>query len=395
LIQIVSFIVLPAFYINAFAGIHEIYLEIIHGSFDISALLPQILETVAVIPITILFGRFFCGWMCAFGTLGDVIYLLSSKVFKTKYRMDETADGVLKSLKYLLLIFLVIIVWSFGINTFDTSNPWDVFGFIFTFGKTPAVGYAASTLMPGFIILILILAASFFVERFFCRYLCPLGAIFSIASKLRITKIRKPGDQCGKCMICTQNCKMGISLYKKDVVTSGECINCFKCIAACPRKNINLTVDEKDLRPVVAGVLAASIISGTYYVGTIAANPSTINYSYSDSVSSDVNNKNVSTSADQSNSNKIYKDGTYQGTGIGFRGGTTTVSLTVKNDIITDVQVMSSEDDEPFFNRACNTVIDEILSTQSSKVNAVSGATYSSNGIMSAVSDALSAASLS
>ncbi|MBP6492393.1 MAG: FMN-binding protein, partial [Clostridia bacterium] len=93
-------------------------------------------------------------------------------------------------------------------------------------------------------------------------------------------------------------------------------------------------------------------------------------------------------------SNSVYNDGTYQGTGTGFRGGQTTVSVTVSNDKITDVTIVSHEDDRPFFNRCCDSVISQILSSQSSDVNAVSGATYSSNGIMSAVADALSSAAI-
>ena len=404
-IQIISFILLPALYINAFAGIHQIYLAIIQSNFDIGTLWTQVIETIAIIPATILLGRFFCGWMCAFGTLEDIIYLFSSKTFKTKFKINEETDRVLKYLKYVILSFLVIAVWTLGVNIFSSSNPWDVFGFIFTVGKTPAISYAATALTSGFIILALIIAASFFIERFFCRYLCPLGAIFSIISKLRIAKIKKPGAQCGKCRVCTQNCAMGIPLYKEDAISSGECINCFKCVTACPRQNVSVAVDEKDLRPIVAGVVAAAVISGTYYTGSIAASSSAISPSYSVSTSTDVNTNDSSTAAATSdiitsvaaeqNSSQLYNDGTYQGSGIGFRGGTTTVSVTVKNDTITDVQVLSYEDDAPFFNRASSTVIEQILSSQSSDVNAVSGATYSSNGIMSAVSDALSTASVS
>ena len=398
LIQIVSFVLLPALYINAFAGIHAIYTGIISNSFDIVALWPQIVEVVAILPITILFGRFFCGWMCAFGTLGDMIYLFSSKVLKIKFKMNETTDRVLKSIKYILLAFLVIVVWTLGIDTFTTSNPWDAFGFIFTFGKVPAIGYAISTLLPGTILLGLIMAGSLFVERFFCRYLCPLGAVFAIASRLRIAKIRKPTEKCGKCTICTKSCAMGIPLYKSDVVCSGECINCFKCVTACPRSNVSIAVAEKDLRPVVAGILMASVISGTYYAGSLAANSTALTNSATVSASQDVNGSTASATAASSTtttaSNTLYNDGTYQGNGTGFRGGQTIVSVTVKNDAITDVTVVSNEDDAPFFNRASGTVISEILSSQSANVNAVSGATYSSNGIMTAVADALSSAAI-
>lgn len=104
-IQIISFVLVPALYINAFAGIHAIYSGIINGTFNFVSLWPQIVEVVAIIPITILFGRFFCGWMCAFGTLGDLLYLFSSKVLKIKFKMNETTDRILKSVKYILLAF--------------------------------------------------------------------------------------------------------------------------------------------------------------------------------------------------------------------------------------------------------------------------------------------------
>ena len=435
-VQAAFFILLPALYISALSGIQQIYLSIIHGSFAISALWPQIIETIAILPFTMLLGRFFCGWMCAFGTLGDVIYLASRKIFKTKFRISERADAVLKSLKYILLAFIVAALWTLGIKTFSTSSPWDVFGIIATVGKAPDFGYVVSSLLPGTIIFVFIVIASFFIERFFCRYLCPLGAVFAITSVLRIAKIKKPREGCGKCVICTKNCAMGIPLYKHDIIRSGECINCFKCIEACPRGNVSYAAVGEDLSPVIAGIVAVSVMTGTYYAGSIAsaaAMSSTASIQSSQNVSSGAaastqaavdatvyasQDPAVSSSASTNtgsspaatptaptapaasvkpatpapSANSVYTDGTYQGSGTGFRGGTTTVSVTVKSDKITNVQVLSYQDDTQFFVRASNPVINEIISAQSPNVNAVSGATYSSNGIMSAVSSALSQA---
>ncbi|HEX3023155.1 MAG TPA: FMN-binding protein [Lachnospiraceae bacterium] len=87
-----------------------------------------------------------------------------------------------------------------------------------------------------------------------------------------------------------------------------------------------------------------------------------------------------------------YIDGTYEGTGIGYRNGTTKVSVTVKNDVITDVKIVSNEDTPRFFEYASTQIIGEILDAQSYEVDTVSGATYSSNGIMNAVENALSKA---
>jgi uncharacterized protein with FMN-binding domain len=86
-----------------------------------------------------------------------------------------------------------------------------------------------------------------------------------------------------------------------------------------------------------------------------------------------------------------YKDGIYEGSGTGFREKTT-VSVVIQNGKITDISTVSTQDDGKFYNRAYSTVTEEIISSQASYVDAVSGATFSSNGIMKAVENALSKA---
>jgi polyferredoxin len=383
LIQIVFFIFLPSLYIGALNGIKEIYLAIIHLSFS-TALLPQIIEVIAVIPISIFLGRFFCGWMCAFGSFSDFIYSISHNVWKKKWKVSEQADAWMKFIKYAILAVLVAAVWSFNIILFSTASPWDVFGMLATVGKAPDFSYVITNLTVGFVIFIGIVAASTVIERFFCRYLCPMGAIFAIVSKLRIAKIKKPSAQCGNCRACTNNCSMGIPLYKMDEVSSGECINCMKCVTACPRGNTDFTIAQKDVRPLMASAAAVAAITGMYYTGSFTMNTSV------------PNTVTVSGETGQSASaNKIYNDGTYEGTGSGFRGGTTKVSVTIKNDKISSISTISHEDTREFYDRAYPFVSQETISTQSSQVDAVSGATYSSNGIMEAVADALNQAKIS
>lgn len=93
-------------------------------------------------------------------------------------------------------------------------------------------------------------------------------------------------------------------------------------------------------------------------------------------------------------SSGAYADGTYTGTGMGLRGETQ-VTVTVSGGAITDITIDSYQDDQEFFERAASTVIAEIIENQDTNVDAVSGATYSSNGIMEAVANALSQSSTS
>lgn len=400
--QLAFFIFLPALYISTFNGIKQIFLAVMNHSFSFGQLAPQLIEAACIIPVTMVMGRFFCGWMCSLGAFGDFIYGISGRMFKRKFKISEKADEVLKYGKHAVLAFLILVIWSFDVTAFSSFNPWDVFGMLTAFGKLPDFPYIAANLAGGLVLFILIVIGSALVERFFCRYLCPLGAVFAIASRLRIAKIRKPSAKCGACRMCTRSCAMGIPLYKHDDVCSGECIQCMKCITACPRKNVTLTVSERDARPMVAGAAVVSLMTGLYYAGNIGmgaaglgnANPA----GQSASVQGAATEQNEGAPAqgedklpsqDVQSNDAVYKDGTYEGTGTGFRGAQTTVSVVVKNGKIKDIETVSYGDDKPFYSKAFTTVSKEIIKSQSPHVDSVSGATFSSRGIMAAVEDAL------
>ena len=162
---------------------------------------------------------------------------------------------------------------------------------------------------------------------------------------------------------------MGIHVSAYEMVKSGECINCIQCIDICPAQALS-----SNAQPIVAGTIATVGIAGLYYAGTIL--PTQI---------APVNSVVEVQSNAQSGA---YLDGTYTGTGEGFRGEIT-VEVTVVEGAIQDITVISQQEDAQFFNRAESVVIEEILSSQSVDVTPVSGATFSSNGIIEAVSNAL------
>ncbi|WP_281413977.1 4Fe-4S binding protein [Clostridium polyendosporum] len=304
---------------------------IIQGNFNFIEVFPRLIEVLAIIPITIIFGRFFCGWFCIFGTFNDYIYMISKKIFKTKFRVSTQLDTVLKYIKYAILLFIIAVIWTMGSNLFDTVSPWDAFAQISDFSKA-IVQYPA-----GFMVLALIMLGAVFIERFFCRYLCPLGAVFAIVSKIRIFKIDKPTSGCGKCRICTNNCPMGIELYKTDKVTSGECINCLKCIPVCPRKNTQASICDENVNPALASAVAMTAFAGLYtadnMIGKIIR-PNNFTVS---------TNGNLGYGINKDSQQKKYKDGTYIGVGNGYRPDLK-VSVTIKNSKIEDVQIISSNE---------------------------------------------------
>lgn len=383
-VQIVSFLLLPGLFTSAFYAVKSVYMAIVGGDFSLTQMAPPILLLMSTILVTALMGRFFCGFVCSFGSMGDFLWFISKKTIKPRFKIGEKTDSALKLLKYGILLFIVFGIWTLNLIPFDSlSSPWTIFGMYATMGNWPSFKYLLS--LGGFLLLLIIIG-SLFIERFFCRYLCPLGAIFAINSKFRLFNIKKDREQCGSCRMCTNKCVMGIPLYKYDKVTSGECINCFNCTNHCPKNNA-----KASLNPLFTSLVALVAIFGLVYIGNVVseataqvmsqtASGTTLETTSNDTISN--NNTNTQISAGS------YKDGTYTDTGTGFRGETE-VSVTVENGNISDIAILSYEDDREYFVRAEDSVISDIMESQDVNVDAVSGATFSSNGIMEAVANAL------
>lgn len=372
--QIMFLFLMPELFTLIFNQLKKLYSMILKGNFDVVSVWPQLLAMVTIFIITIILGRFFCGWLCTFGAINDFIYIISKKVFKTKFKVDEKLDSVLKYLKYVILLFIIVFIWTSGSTSFDSYSPWDAFA------QVDNISGAMAEYTGGFILLAIIAIGAVFIERFFCRYLCPLGAVFTILSKARILKIKKLRDKCGPCRICTNNCSMGIKLYEMDKVNSGECINCFKCIAVCPRRNTKVNILGEDVNPLLPSAIAIAAFTGMNALGGV------MNYGM-------VNNSSNNTPASSSNVNKSeqkkYKDGTYTGVGKG-KNLDLKVAVTIKDNKITNVEIVSNNETKG--KEALNTIPNKIVETQSTEVDVVSGATMTSKGIMEAVNDALSQA---
>ena len=128
IIQFIMFLILPGLYAMTFSEVKTVYQMIIGGDFNFLEAIPSLVEFIAVMLLTIVMGRWFCGWLCAFGAYNDLIYFISRKVFKVKFRVNEKVDSILKYVKYAVLIFIIIISWSMGSSILASTSPWDAFG---------------------------------------------------------------------------------------------------------------------------------------------------------------------------------------------------------------------------------------------------------------------------
>ena len=373
-VQLVAFILVPGLFISVFSALGAIWKSILSSTFRFDEQAANILLLAVVFIVTAVWGRFFCGFICSFGAMQDLLWL-GGRHLPFRPVFSQKVDRVLKYLKYAVLLFIVIGVWTFGITGDTVWSPWTIFGMYASPWK--GVPSQAMFLSVGGLLLLLTIIGSLLIERFFCKYLCPLGALFTLASHFRVFKLKRDSASCsGSCRVCSRKCSMSIPLYQYDKVRSGECIDCMKCTTACARGNINA-------EPVaaVSGTLAAAAIAGVSFVGTLPI------ISTSSAVSADPNESATAAIETATQAGK-FKNGSYVGYGTGFRGSIE-VTVLVSDGAISEIAVNHSSDDSEFFAQAEQKVIRAIIAAQDTNVATVSGATFSSQGIIDAVADAL------
>lgn len=256
-IQVFFLLAAPAAFSSAFTAIKSICEKI--GGGDALAFTSLIKLLIVLFLITVLFGRFFCGWACAFGTYNDFVRGIGKRLGQKKSIKIDGKAKWLKYLKYGILIFIMALCFTGNRNLITGKSPWDVFSMIlalrFNFG-----GY-----IIGLVLLILITVGAVFIDRFFCRFLCPLGAIFALISRVPILSLNKDRTDCGKCKGCTSVCIAEISLYELDKVSSGECFRCMRCSDICPRDNVKFSIFGKNIDKYLVSIIQAAVLFSLLY----------------------------------------------------------------------------------------------------------------------------------
>ena len=368
-IQILSFALIPGLFEGEFAAVGNIVSCIYKGNISWESVKYSVWMLLATVPATVLVGRFFCGFFCSFGAVQDLLWLGSHRLralFPGKRNLKK-ADRIFRFAKYAVLFYFIIFIWS-GVTAVKTAGPWQVFGQYVSFGHWPEL---KPLLSVGGVLLLLIFIGSLFVQRFFCRYFCPMGAIYSLISQTSFLKIDKPREECGKCHLCTSKCTMGMDLTKKDRIAGGECISCQKCVSWCPKGNVHFRSRYGVL--IGVGVTCATIMVSQLLIAGNLAKEKT-----ADSVEKTAEN----------DAGGNFQNGIYTGTGEGYRGKVT-VTVKVADGKITELVLDDYADDKSYMERAKNRILQEMISRQNTDVDAVSGATYSSNGLIEAVNKAL------
>jgi len=215
------------------------------------------------IAASIVMKKSFCSWMCPIGTLSESLWMLGQKLFKKNIAVWRWLDYPLRSLKYLLLFFFVSAIGAMSVRDLDVfiNSPYnkvaDIKMYLFFADITP---FALWTI-------IILMLFSVVIKNFWCRYLCPYGALLGIAGLLSPFRITRVKASCIDCELCTKVCPSNIKVHTVSQVWSDECTSCLRCVEECPVKE-TLVLRSRQRSSTVAPWIFGTLVAGVFIAVT-------------------------------------------------------------------------------------------------------------------------------
>jgi polyferredoxin len=227
---------------------------------------------LSLIPLflTLVFGRFFCGWVCPLGTINQFF----SRIFKKSKKEKKGVDKGLLKLKYLLLVIIIVSAlmgtqWGGWLDPFSlltrsaalALNPSVNYTLqhslekgaedtgVIARGLKPAYNFARDNVLTNKqrvytqsviigLLFFLVIVMNLYKRRFYCNYLCPLGALYGLVSRFSLFNLGPHQKKCTSCNACAKNCTYNGSPYQ-DYMKS-ECMTCFNCVDDCPTDAVDV-----------------------------------------------------------------------------------------------------------------------------------------------------------
>ena len=190
---------------------------------------------VTILLMSLLAKKSFCSWLCPVGTLSEGAFKIGRKLVGRNYRIWRWLDYGLRSIKYLLLLmfvkFILVDMSVEALGGFLDAPYWAV-------SDVKMLHFFTSMSVTTMVVLAILTLLSLFYKMFWCRYLCPYGALLGLASIFSPFKIRRDSTGCTGCQRCSAICPSGLVVHSSTAVSSPECTGCLTCVASCPERNV-------------------------------------------------------------------------------------------------------------------------------------------------------------
>lgn len=212
-----------------FGGVVSLYTLITAGTFIKKIHESSMVLMYIVFASALFMGPLFCGWICPMGTFQEWIGWVGKKVFRKRFNwfIPYKVDKYLRGLRYVLLGRIVYMTAKSGTLLFQEIDPYYA---LFQF-------WTGEVALTAFITLGLVIILSLFVERPFCKYACPYGAVLGVFNFIRIVPLRRNPETCIDCGACDRACPVNIPVSKLLTVKDHQCISCYECTSidgVCP-----------------------------------------------------------------------------------------------------------------------------------------------------------------
>lgn len=208
----------------------------------------------AFLGISFLWRKSFCSWLCPIGTISEWFWRVGKQTFKRNFRLPRWLDIPLRSLKYILLGLFLYAVGSMSAPAIRAflEGPYGLIADVkmLNFFRFMTITAAVTT---GVLCIL-----SIFIQNFWCRYLCPYGALMGLVARFSPARIRRNPETCIDCAKCAKQCPSLLPVDRLITVRSPECTGCLECVAVCPAEGaLRMTVGRRRVLP--AWALAAGI----------------------------------------------------------------------------------------------------------------------------------------
>ena len=210
-----------------FAGLAALYPVLRYQTYTCALNEFHVALFVSLIGLTLVAKKSFCSWVCPLGTVQEWLGKLGRALFGRYLHLPASIDRVLIGLRYVVLAAVLGLTWTVWQGDLG-FRAYDPFYIIFTAFQGHEL--AAFSIFIG----VGVLAVALFVPFFWCRYLCPLGAVMDPLSRVGVLRLRRVGERCTDCGACDPVCPQRIPVSQLDEITARDCTNCMECVEACP-----------------------------------------------------------------------------------------------------------------------------------------------------------------
>ena len=187
--------------------------------------------------MSLLAKKSFCSWLCPVGTVSEGLWKFGKWLFGRSFHMWGWLDFLLRGGKYLLLLFFVKILLLdmpvYALEQFLQTPYWAI-------SDVKMLYFFTNMSLTTIFVLLLLAGLSLFYKNFWCRYLCPYGALLGLISFFSPLKIRRNVLTCTDCGLCSRACPSRLNVHRLKTVSSPECSGCLSCVDACPTAAVQM-----------------------------------------------------------------------------------------------------------------------------------------------------------